>query len=139
MLKIELELDTTRNLSKYLLEQIYRFFYAPYFLFKKYYKRFEIKKTSKYYKLVNYPILNWAFKYIIIAVIILYCVYTILGIYTNDFDKSLLYTGYIGLILYFFQILKFIYFVSAYLIYIAVRIIKTIHLVLKSLFYESMY
>ena len=49
MKKVEFELDVTKNIFSEIILGIIRFFVVPINLFPKYFKKFEIKKTSIFY------------------------------------------------------------------------------------------
>lgn len=55
MKNVEFELDTAPNFARNIIFEILRFFMIPISLFSKYFRKFEIKRTSQFYNLVNYP------------------------------------------------------------------------------------
>lgn len=139
MSKVKLELDTTPNFARNIIFELFRFFMVPISLFSGYFKKFEIKKTSRFYNLVNYPLSDYLFKKVIEAVIVGGLFF--IGLFAFEFDERLIIIAcsLIGLILYFPSFLKFMFIASVMLIEFAFRITKTTFFTLKSLFTEKVY
>lgn len=139
MKKVEFELDTTPNFAKQMIFESIRFFMVPISLFTKYFKKFEIKKTSRFYNLVNYPLSDYLFKKVINAVIVIGLFF--IGLFVFGFDERsiIIACSLIGMILYFSSFLKFMFIATVMLIEFTFRITKTVVFTLKSLFTEKVY
>lgn len=139
MKKVEFELDVTRNIFTEIILGAVRFFLVPIDLFPKYFKKFEIKETSRLYNLVNYPLSDYLFKKVIEAVIVGGLFF--IGLLAFEFDERsiIIACSLIGLILYFPSFLKFLFIASVMFTEFIFRLIKTTYFTLKSLFTEKMY
>ena len=139
MKKVEFELDVTRNIFTEIILGAIRFFLVPIDLFPKYFKKFEIKETSRFYNLVNYPLSDYLFKKVIEAVIVGGLFF--IGLLAFEFDERsiIIACSLIGLILYFPSFLKFLFIASVMLIEFMFRLTKTTFFTLKSLFTEKVY
>lgn len=139
MSKVKLELDTTPNIFTFLLYEIYRFIMAPIDLFTHYFKIFRIKKTSRFYNLVNYPLSDYLFKKVIHAVIVMGIF--LIGLLAFEFDERsiIIACSLIGFILYFPSFLKILFISFVMFIEFVFRITKTTFFTLKSLFTEKVY
>ncbi len=139
MKKVEFELDTTPNFARNIILEILRFFMVPVSLFSKYFRKFEIKKTSRFYNLVNYPLSDYLFRKVIHAVIVIGLFFTGLFVFEFDERSMIISCSLIGMILYFPSILKFMFIASVMFIEFGFRILKTTFFTLKSLFTEKVY
>lgn len=139
MSKVKLELDTTPNIFTFLLYEIYRFIMAPIDLFTHYIKIFRIKKTSRFYNLVKYPLSDYLFKKVIHAVIVMGIF--LIGLLAFEFDERsiIIACSLIGFILYFPSFLKILFISFVMFIEFVFRITKTTFFTLKSLFTEKVY
>lgn len=139
MKKIKVELDTTPNIATFLLYEIYRFIMAPIDLFARYFRIFRIKKTSRFYSLVNYQLSDYLFKKVIHAIIVMGIF--LIGLLAFEFDERsiIIACSLIGFILYFPSFLKILFISFVMFIEFVFRITKTTFFTLKSLFTEKVY
>ncbi|WKZ25809.1 MAG: hypothetical protein QY322_00665 [bacterium] len=139
MKKVEFELDTTPNFARNIIFELFRFFMVPISLFSGYFKKFEIKKTSRFYNLVNYPLSDYLFRKVIHAVIVIGLFFTGLLVFEFDERSIIIACGLISIILYFPSVLKIMFIATIMFIEFIFRITKTIFFTLKSLFTEKVY
>jgi predicted PurR-regulated permease PerM len=139
MPRVKLELDTTPNLAKRILFEIYRFFAVPIDLFDEYFKRFKIKKASRFYNLVNYRLSDYIFGKVVHAIIVMGTF--LIGLVAFEFDERtiIITCSLIGFILYFPSLVKILFISSIIFIEFIFRVIKASFFTLKSLFTESVY
>lgn len=139
MKKIEFELDAAPNISKYILLRIVDFFVVPYQLFSLYYAKFKIKKTSKFFKYVDYPLSNLIFKYLVFGIIFAYILYLVLYIYGFDEQSIFIYTALITSLIFLPFIIKALFILIIQLIELLYKIIKSSLYTIWSLFTESIF
>lgn len=137
--KVEFEIDVTPNFTTKIIFGVIRFFRVPISLFVEYYIKFKIKKTSRFYNLVNYPLSDYLFKKVINAVIVIGLFLTGLFVFGFDERSIIIACSLIGMILYFPSFLKFMFIASVMFIEFVFRITKTVVFTLKSLFTEKVY
>ncbi|HCR36261.1 hypothetical protein A2130_01400 [Candidatus Woesebacteria bacterium GWC2_33_12] len=139
MKKVEFELDVTRNIFSEIILGIINFFSIPIFLFKKYFKKFEIKKTSIFYNLVSYPLAEYLYKKAIMAVVVegLFGI----GLFVFEFDQNsiIIACSLIGVILFTPAFLKILFIFLVMFLELVLRLTKTTFLTFKSLFTEKEY
>lgn len=137
--KVEFELDATPNFATKIIFGIINFFIIPIGLFKKYFKKFKIKKTSRFYNLVNYPLAEFLYKKVILAVIIEYLFG--IGLFLFEFDQQsiIIACSLIGAILFLPSVLKILFLSSVMFLELTLRLTKTAIFTLKSLFTEKEY
>ncbi|AKM83507.1 hypothetical protein A2422_01385 [Candidatus Woesebacteria bacterium RIFOXYC1_FULL_31_51] len=139
MKKVKIELDATRNIFTYYIEVIIRFFAVPIDLFKIYFNKFQIKKTSIFYNLVNYPLSDYLFKKVIHAAVVVGLFFIGLLVFEFDERSIIIACSLIGLILYFPSFLKFMFIFLVMFTEFMFRLTKVTFFTLKSLFTEQDY
>lgn len=139
MKKFKFELDTTKNIFAVIIIYTVRFFVVPISLFQKYFIKFHIKKTSRFYKLVNYPLVDFVFKYLIIGIIVCYLLFIALLKYGIDVETSLIYTGIFTLVVFLYFILKILFISVVSIISFIIQIAQSVFYTLASLFTEKEY
>jgi len=139
MKKVKIELDATRNIFTYYIEVIIRFFAVPIDLFKIYFIKFRIKKTSRFYKIVNYPLANLMVKYLIIGFTIEYLF--VIGLYIFEIDQRsiIISASLLALIVFTPTVLKISFIMFIMNVNLSFRILKSIFFTFKSLFTEHDY
>ena len=139
MKKVKIEFDATRNIFTYYIEVIIRFFAVPIDLFKIYFIKFRIKKTSRFYKIVNYPLANLMVKYLIIGFTIEYLF--VIGLYIFEIDQRsiIISASLLALIVFTPTVLKISFIMFIMNVNLSFRILKSIFFTFKSLFTEHDY
>ena len=139
MKKIKFELDTTRNVFTIIILHIVRFFSIPIGLLPKYFIKFQLKKTSRFYNLVNYPLASLFVKYLILGIVIEYLFIIGLTLFEFDQESIIIASSLLALIVFTPSILKVLFIMLVMITELTIRITKSIYFTLKSLFTEKEY